>query len=169
MKSLNHKEISQAFNRFMAWFASLLLVTITCVYSYVKTSSNQLSRLSQQKEAFDQIFLRDAMLTDKVDSLYNYMSLLNTDRIRDDRQMQRLITKKKEEFTKLVTQQQKTQRYFVVYNRLFSHINEMLLMKDSLNKAMVEEGDLRDELKDCLRRAVEEHRQRKRSGGAGAF
>jgi len=151
----------------MAWFACLLLVTIACVYSYVKTSSNQLSRLSQQKDAFDQIFLRDAMLTEKVDSLYNYMSLLNTSRIRDDRQMQRLITKKKEEFTKLVTQQQKTQRYFVVYNRLFSHINEMLLLKDSLNKAMVEESDLRDELKDCLGRAVEEHRQSKR--GASAY
>lgn len=169
MKALNHKEINRAFNQFLAWFASLLLVTVACVYTYAKTSARQLDRLIEQKEAFDQIFLKDALLANKVDSLYTYMSLLNTSRIRDDRQMQRLITRRKEDLTKLVSQQQKTQPYFVVYNRLFSHINEMLLLKDSLHRAMVEEGDLRDELSDCLQRAVEAHRQRKRGGSTSAF
>lgn len=169
MKSSNYKEINRAFNRFLGWFASLLLVTVACVYSYVQTSTNQLSRLSQQKEALDRIFLTDALLADKVDSLYAYMSLLNTSRIQNDRQMQRLITKKKEEFTRLVNRQQKTQQYFVVYNRLFGHVDEMLLLKDSLNRAMTEENDRRDELKDCLQRAVEAHRQQRRGGGAGGF
>lgn len=164
MKSLNHKEISRAFNRFLTWFASLLLITITCVYSCVRTSARQSTQLIVQKEAFDRVFFTDAMLADKVDSLYAYMNFLNTSRIRDDRQMQRLITRKKEEFTKLVNQQQKTQQYFVVYNRLLGHVNEMLLLKDSLNKSMAEEADLKDELKDCLGRAVEAHRQRKRTG-----
>ena len=168
MKSLNHKEINQAFTRFLAWFASLLVAAVGCVYAYVQTSSQQLSQLSQQKETFDRVFLMDAELADKVDSVYAYMSLLNTDRIRDDRQMQRLITRKKEELTKLVNQQQKREQYFAVYTRLSGHINEMLLLKDSLNKAMVDEGDLRDQLTDCLRQAVDNHRQRNRRG-AGAF
>lgn len=163
MKSLNYKEINQAFNRFLVWFASLLLTTVACVFLYIKASSNQFNRLVQQKEDFDQIFYKDALLADKVDSLYTYMSLLNTSQIRDDHQMQRLITKKKEEYTKLVNQERKNRPYFLVYNRLFSHVNEMLLLKDSLNRAMLEESDMRSELKDCLQRAVNEHRQRKRT------
>ena len=162
MKSLNHKEISQAFNRFLTWFTSLLFVTIACVYSCVQTSSRQATQLVQQKEAFDRIFYTDAMLADKVDSLYTYMSLMNTNQQQDDQQLQRLVTRKKEEFTRLVSQQQKAQPYFVVYNRLFSHVNEMLLLKDTLNKSMSEEMDLREELKDCLRQAVEEHRLNRR-------
>ncbi|QMW03007.1 type VI secretion system TssO [Spirosoma foliorum] len=164
MKSLNHKEIKQAFNHFFTWFTSLLVVTILCVYSCVQTSLRQATQLIQQKEAFDRVIYTDAMLADKVDSLYTYMSLMNTNRNQDDQQLQRLVTRKKEEFTRLVSQQQKTQQYFVVYNRLFSHVNEMLLLKDSLNKSMVEEGDLRDELRGCLQQAVEENRQNKRRG-----
>lgn len=164
MKSLNHKEIKQAFNHFFTWFTSLLLVTILCVYSCVQTSTRQSTQLIQQKEAFDRVIYTDAMLADKVDSLYTYMSLMNTNRNQDDQQLQRLVTRKKEEFTRLVSQQQKTQKYFTVYNRLFSHVNEMLLLKDSLNKSMLEEGDLRDELRGCLQQAVEENRQNKRRG-----
>ena len=133
------------------------------MYSCVQTSSRQATQLIQQKDSFDQIFYTDAMLADKVDSLYTYMSLMNTNRLQDDQQLQRLVTRKKEEFTRLVSQQQKTQPYFVVYNRLFSHVNEMLLLKDTLNKSMSEEMDLREELKDCLQQAVEEHRLNRRS------
>jgi hypothetical protein len=161
MKSLNQQEIQQAFNRFLAWFAGLLLATVTCVYSYVHTSSHQLGELSRQKETFDEVFLMDATLADRVDSLYVYMGLLNTGRLQDDQQMQRLITRKKEALTKQVNQQQKSQQYFAVYNRLFSHVNEMLLQKDSLNKTTMEEQDLREQLTDCLRRAAEDNRQRR--------
>lgn len=175
MKSLNHKEINQAFTRFLTWFASLLLVITACVYTYFETGEHYLSLLSEQKNEFERAFSADAMLADKVDSLYAYMSLLNTNRIQDDRQMQRLITRKKEELAKLVNQQlnqssgkKDYQGYFAVYNRLSGHINEMLLLKDSLNRAMVDEGDLRQELTDCLRRSIEVDRQRKRRG-AGAF
>ena len=169
MKSLNHKEIRQAFNHFLTWFTSLLLVTIACVYSCVQTSSRQATQLIQQKEAFYRVIYTDAMLADKVDSLYTYMSLMNTNQNQDDQQLQRLVTRKKEEFTRLIAQQQKTQRYFVVYNRLFSHVNEMLLLKDSLNKSMMEEGDLRDELRGCLQQAVEKNRQVKRGRSARAY
>lgn len=164
MKSLNHKQINQASNQFMAWLFSLLIVITACVYCFMKASTNQFSRLVQQKEAFDQVFRNDALLSEKVDSLYAGMDLLNTGKIQSDRQMQRIITRQKEVATRMASQQQKNQPYFVVYNRLFGHINEMLLLKDSLSKAMVEESDLRDELNRCLKEAIEEHRQRNRSG-----
>jgi DNA polymerase III delta prime subunit len=162
MKSLNHKEISRAFNRFLVWFAGLLLLTTVCVYSCQRTSEQQAVQLIQQKEAFDRYFIVDATLADRVDSLYTYMNMLNTSQIRNDRQMQRLITKKKEEFIRQVNQEQKTQKYFTVYNRLLGHINEMLLVKDSLNRAILQESDMREDLRNCLNRAVEQNRQRKR-------
>ncbi len=162
MKSLNHKEISRAFNRFLVWFAGLLVLTTACVYSCQRTSEQQATQLIRQKEAFDRYYIIDATLSDRVDSLYTYMSMLNTSQIRNDRQMQRLITKKKEEFIRQVNQEQQTQKYFTVYNRLLGHINEMLLVKDSLNRAILQESDMREDLKNCLDRAVEQHRQRRR-------
>ncbi|QJW91630.1 hypothetical protein HNV11_20715 [Spirosoma taeanense] len=161
MKSLNHQEISQAFNRFLVWFIGLLIATSACVYSCQRTSERQAIQLIRQKEAVDHYLILDASLADKVDSLYAYMSILNTSQIQNDRQMQRLITKKKEEFIKKVSREQRTQKYFGVYNQLLSHINEMLLVKDSLNRAISQESDLREDLRNCLDRAVEQHRQRR--------
>ncbi len=150
MQVQNRKEINRAFGRFLAWFASLIILLLLCVYSFLRTGTYQVDRLSEQRQQFEEVFLMDAILAEKVDTLYADLSLLNTGRIANDRQMQRVITKEKEEMAKIVAQKQQLQGYFGVYGRLSGHVNEMLILKDSLSKAIADETTTRNDLTDCL-------------------
>ena len=150
MQAQNRKEINRAFGRFLAWFASLTILLMGCAYTFLQTGTYQIDRLTEQRQHFEEVFLMDAVLAEKVDSLYADMTLLNTARIINGRQMERVITKEKEEIAKIVAQKQQVQGYFGVYSRLSGHVNEMLILKDSLSKAIADETIARTELTDCL-------------------
>ncbi|TAE24136.1 MAG: hypothetical protein EAZ91_20980 [Cytophagales bacterium] len=150
MQVQNRKEINRAFGRFLGWFAALTGLLLACAYAFLQTGAYQVTRLTEQRQHFEEIFLLDAVLAEKVDTLYTNMVLLNTNRVLNERQLERVITKDKEEISKIVTQNQKMQGYFGVYGRLSGHINEMLVLKDSLNKAIADETIARTELTDCL-------------------
>ena len=150
MQAQNAKEINRAFGRFLAWFAGLTILLLGSVYAFLKTGTYQMHRLTEQRQHFEEVFLMDAVLAEKVDSLYADMILLNTSRITNGRQMERIITKEKEDIAEIVAQHQQLQGYFGVYSRLSGHVNEMLILKDSLSKAIADESTARAELTDCL-------------------
>lgn len=150
MQAQNRKEINRAFGQFLAWFVGLTILLLGCVYAFLKTGSYEVDRLTEQRQQFEEVFLMDAVLAEKVDSLYADMTLLNTARIANGRQLERVITKEKDEIAKIVAQKQQIQSYFGVYGRLSGHINEMLILKDSLSKAIADETTARTELTECL-------------------
>lgn len=151
MKPLNALEISRRVWIFAINFAFLLLVCILCVYTYFSIAEAEGVLLVQQANKYDQLAIRNESLSDRVDSIYVHMQLLNSDRVTNSLELQRLISNEKENLNKtMLGGVGDTSVNFVAYKNLSKKINNMLNVKDSIRLVSIDEEALRADLITCI-------------------
>ena len=151
MKPLNSREINKAFIVFMVYFAVLLGVCLLCVYTYFSTAESEGIILMKQVNKYDQVFAKHQQLADQTSSIYNHMQLLNSDRINNSLELQRLISNEKDKLNKMMQQAGSDQAAnFTVYDNLSKKLNTLLGIKDSIRLVGIDEDLLRSDLMACI-------------------
>ena len=162
MKALNNKAIRKEYFHFSGYFILTVMVTVSSLYFFMKTSSIEVKKILEKTEEYDRIYTRQLSLIQSVDSIYEYMSLLNSPKI-NDLLLQNVISKKKISLQDNLGSMD--ERDCMVYRKLVNDLNIFLRIKDSIRIVSIQESLVREDLLRC----VDENKQISRKLSAGGL
>lgn len=129
----------------------------------MKTSSIEVKKILEKTEEYDRIYTRQLSLIQSVDSIYEYMSLLNTSPKINDLLLQNVISKKKISLQDNLGSMD--ERDCMIYRKLVNDLNIFLRIKDSIRIVSIQESLVREDLLRC----VDENKQISRKLSAGGL
>lgn len=162
MKALNNKAIRKEYFHFSGYFILTVMVTVSSLYFFMKTSSIEVKKILEKTEEYDRIYTRQLSLIQSVDSIYEYMSLLNSPKI-NDLLLQNVISKKKISLQDNLGSMD--ERDCMIYRKLVNDLNIFLRIKDSIRIVSIQESLVREDLLRC----VDENKQISRKLSAGGL
>lgn len=163
MKALNNKTIRKEYFHFSGYFILTVMVTVGSLYFFMKTSSIEVKKILEKTEEYDRIYTRQLSLTQSVDSIYEYISLLNTSPKINDLLLQNVISKKKISLQENLSSMD--ERDCMIYKKLVDDLNIFLRIKDSIRIVSIQEDLIREDLLRC----VNENKQISRRLSAGGL
>ena len=78
MKPKNNTEVRKAYLRFSGYLTSCIVLAVTIFACFLKTSGTEVKRITEQTLEYDHVYARELALANSVDSVYQYMKLMNT-------------------------------------------------------------------------------------------
>ncbi|MCD7931098.1 MAG: type VI secretion system transmembrane protein TssQ [Tannerellaceae bacterium] len=122
-----------------------------------------MKRIEIKTGEYDHIYTYQTEIVEKVDSLYSYMTLLNSsDRI-NDIAVQGIISNRKMNLLEHLNRMY--ERDSRVYHRLVGQVNTFLSLKDSIRRLSVQEELLRNDLLRCVQDNRQTNRRLTLEGG----
>lgn len=97
---------------------------------------------------YDRIYARQIELANSVDSIYQYMKLMNTDPKINDILLQSLVSTRKMNVLKFT--QEFDNKDCQLYSRMLNSVNLFLSMKDSIRLSKIQEELVREDLNRCI-------------------
>jgi hypothetical protein len=161
MKAQNYKEILRGYWKFSGHLAACVLVGVLTYFSYTKTSTIEVQRIVDKTEEYDKIYVRQVELANRIDTLYQYTSLFNTNK--NDALLQNSVSRRKQEI--ISSMDDMSGRDVKLYQKLMSQVNSFLSIKDSIRTAKMEEDLVRSDLAKC----VEDNKQTTRKVTLGGI
>jgi hypothetical protein len=148
MKARNSKDVYKA----MLTFCYYLVASITlgvCIFScFMKTSSVEVYKILAKTQEYDFIQTQQVNMTESVDTLYFYSSLLNSDPKINNSLMYNVISGRKLQLANTVGSM--AEKDCRLYKKLAGQMNTFLSIKDSIRLAMTEEEMVRADLIRCI-------------------
>lgn len=161
MKAQNNKEINKGYLNFSLFLAACVAIGVTNYYCYLQTNKVEVNRIVEKTEEYDKIYVQQVELVSRIDSLYQYMLLFNTNK--NDAKLQNLVSKHKQEIVE--SMENMNGRDVKMYQKLMSQVNSFLSAKDSIRILKTEEDLIRIDLKKCM----EENKQASRKLTIGSI
>lgn len=162
MKPLNNNTVKKGYLRFSGFLIICVAVTVFCFYSYMKTASTEVKMIMTKTVEYDNIYSAELNMVVAVDSIYQYMSLMNSSPKINDLLLQSVVSNRKMQLQNRINPLD--ERDFVLYKKLAGNINVFLGVKDSIRLAEKEENVARDDLKRCVKENREISRKLKVGG-----
>lgn len=144
----NNKEVLQAIRTFSYYLICLVALAVIIFAGFMKTSSVEINRILDKTQEYDYIQMKQIALTESMDTLYFYTSLLNTDQKINTSLMFNVISERKNRF--LTQTDQMADKDSRIYKKLGVQLNTFLSVKDSIHIAKREEDLLRADLLRCI-------------------
>ncbi|MDR3266792.1 MAG: type VI secretion system transmembrane protein TssO [Tannerella sp.] len=161
MRPQNNKAIYRAYWQFSLYLSACVLVGAAIYFFYTNTSETEVERIVEKTEEYDRIYVRQTDLTDKIDTLFRYVTMFNTNK--NDVLLMNAVSKRKQEI--VANMEDMSSRDVRMYQKLVSEVNSFLSIKDSL-RITQEEGDMvKKELKQC----IDDNKQMKRKMTIGGI
>lgn len=148
MKPLNNKEVKKAFSLFAIHLFILLGISVLSVFFLFQTRKVQSHEIANQLDAYDAIQNKQLILNHKIDSILYDISLLNSNKIQNSIFLQNRIAYEKVQIEELM--QSADSSHFLLYRKMMSLVNPMLVCKDSINSLFTREDFLKKSLLDCM-------------------
>ncbi len=161
MRAQNHKEINRAYWKFSGFLAATVLVGVLTYFFYMRTSVIEVQRIVDKTEEYDQIYVLQTDLADRIDSLYQYTLLFNTGK--NDALLQNSVSRRKQEIIRSMEDMDGSD--VRLYQKLMSQVNTFLSIKDSIRTAKIDEELVRSDLLKC----VEDNKQTTRKVTLGGL
>ena len=161
MRAQNHKEIYRAYWKFSGFLAATVLVGVLTYFFYMRTSVIEVQRIVDKTEEYDQIYVLQTDLADRIDSLYQYTTLSNTGK--NDALLQNSVSRRKQEIIRSMEDMDGSD--VRLYQKLMSQVNTFLSIKDSIRTAKIDEELVRSDLLKC----VEDNKQTTRKVTLGGL
>lgn len=161
MRSLNHKEITYGYLKFSGYLAACILIGVLVYICYNLTSDVEVKRIVEKTEEYDKIYVRQTDLSTRIDTLYYYTTLFNTNL--NDAQLLHSVSRRKQEVISMMDGM--NSRDIRLYQKLISEINTFLAVKDSIRIAKTEESLIKTDLLKC----TEENKQLSRKLTLGSI
>ena len=165
MKAENYIEIRQAYLKFIGYLVATITLAVTIAYFFMKTSSVEVQNILGKVNDYDKVYTKQIGLTLSVDSIYQYISLLNTSPKINDLLLQDAISRKK--MFILDNLNSIDQKDCLIYKKVINEINIFLKVKDSIRIATMQEELVRNDLLRCV--DDNKHVTRKLSSGGLTF
>jgi hypothetical protein len=148
MKAQNYDHIRKAILSF-ALYLTLSVVMATCFFFlFMKTSSVEVSRILGKVSDYDRIQSMQLDLTEKMDTLYYYASMLDPESKINYKLMQNTISSRKIQFANVLSGM--SERDCRLYKKLAGQMNVILDTKDSIIVATSELNTVREDLIRCV-------------------
>lgn len=151
MRAKNHRAINKAYFKFSGYLIACVAVAVLIYYCTNQTEKIEVNRIVDKTEEYDKIYVRQIDLANRIDSLYYYTMMFNTNL--NDVYLLDAVSRRKQEILSLT--EDMSSRDVRLYQKLASEINNFLAVKDSIRLIRVEE----DLLKTDLRKCVEDNKQ----------
>lgn len=162
MKPLNNSAIRKAYFLFSCSLMGSVAIAVLSYYSFLRTESAEVNIILAKKVEYDRIYSSEQNLIASVDSVYQYLNLLNTSPKINDLILQRVISAKKQSIQSVMSGFSEAD--CTLYKKLMSGINAYLGVKDSIRVARKDEDMARDDLSRCVKENREISRKLKVGG-----
>lgn len=163
MKAKNNREVRKGYVRFTGFLVLIVSCTVFSLYGFMKTSSVEVGEILAKTKEYDQIYIRQLKLTESMDTVINYISLLNTSPKINDLLLQNVISRKK--MSLLENMSTMNEKDCKLYTKIMGDLNTLLSVKDSIRIISMEEDMVRSDLIRC----VDENKQISRKLSAGGL
>ena len=163
MKAKNNREVKKGYFRFTGFLILIVSCTVCSLYGFMKTSSVEVDKILAKTEEYDQTYIRQLKLTESMDSVISYLSLLNTSPAINDLLLQNVISGKK--ITLLENMGTMNEKDCILYMRIATDLNTLLSIKDSIRITAMQADMVRSDLMRC----VDENKQVSRKLSAGGL
>ena len=141
MKPKNNTEVRKAYLRFSGYLTSCIVLAVTIFACFLKTSGTEVKRITEQTLEYDHVYA-------SVDSVYQYMKLMNTSPKINDVLLQSVVSTRKMNLLKDI--QAMDARDCRLYSRLLGNINIFLGVKDSIRLLNIQEEMVKKDLMQCI-------------------
>ena len=95
MKPLNNNTVRKGYLRFSGFLIICVAVSVFCFYSYMKTASTEVKMIMAKTVEYDNIYSAELNMVVAVDSIYQYMSLMNSSPKINDLLLQSVVSNRK--------------------------------------------------------------------------
>lgn len=148
MKAINHNSVLKGYTLFSVCMLFTILLFITMSYCYVLTYINESSKIESRSDVFDHIFASQVNVVERVDSLYSYITLVNSDVRINNVAVQNTVSGKK--MSLLSDLEKMNDKDVLLYKRLINSVNKFLIVKDSIGIVSNMEDIVRQDLNRCI-------------------
>lgn len=146
MRAQNHKEIYRAYWQFSGYLAICVVIAVFSFYFYRQTSHIEVNKIVNKTEEYDKIYVKQMELISRIDSLYTYTTLFNTNL--NDASLLNSVTRRKQDIiSDMETMSNSDVR---LYRKLTTEFNTFLGIKDSIRLLNTEEELVRSDLMKCM-------------------
>lgn len=145
MRAQNYKEITHAYWKFSGYLIATVFVGVFIYFCYIRTSGVEVTRIVEKTGEYDEIYVQQIDLGNRIDSLLYYSTLFNTNK--NDAQLSNLVSRRKQEIVSMMDNM--NGRDIRLYQKLMSEVNVFLGVKDSIRSAKLEEGMIKADLLRC--------------------
>ena len=162
MKPLNNNTVRKGYLRFSGFLIICVAVSVFCFYSDMKTASTEVKMIMAKTVEYDNIYSAELNMVVAVDSIYQYMSLMNSSPKINDLLLQSVVSNRKMQLQNQINALD--EKDFLLYKKLAGNINVFLGVKDSIRLAEKEESIVREDLMRCVKENREISRKLKVGG-----
>ena len=145
MKPKNNTEVRKAYLRFAGYLTCCIILAVTIFACFLKTSGIEVKRITEQALEYDHIYAKELSLSNSVDSVYQYMKLMNTSPQINDMLLQSVVSTRKMNLLKYVQGMDCR-----LYRQLLGNINIFLGVKDSIRLLNIQEEMVKKDLMQCI-------------------
>lgn len=149
MKPKNNKDVRNGYLRFSFLLAACIAWSVLFFSCFLKTSTIEVKSIMAKTLDYDRIYTREIDLATGVDSVYQYMKLMNTSPRINDVLLQSIVSTRKMDLLK--STQNIDNADCVLYSNLLNQINTFLSIKDSIRIMKIQEDMVRQDLLQCIR------------------
>lgn len=149
MKPKNNKDVRNGYLRFSFLLAACIAWSVLFFSCFLKTSTIEVKSIMAKTLDYDRIYTKEIDLATGVDSVYQYMKLMNTSPRINDVLLQSIVSTRKMDLLKLT--QNIDNADCVLYSNLLNQINTFLSIKDSIRIMKIQEDMVRQDLLQCIR------------------
>lgn len=149
MKPKNNKDVRNGYLRFSFLLAACIAWSVLFFSCFLKTSTIEVKSIMTKTLDYDRIYTKEIDLATGVDSVYQYMKLMNTSPRINDGLLQSIVSTRKMDLLK--STQNIDNADCVLYSNLLNQINTFLSIKDSIRKMKIQEDMVRQDLLQCIR------------------
>lgn len=146
VKPQNNKDIWKAYRVFSLYLAGSVSIAVLIYSFYINTSIVEVDRILAKTEESDKIVVQQIELTQKIDSLYAYTAMFNTN-LNDGLLLNAVSKRKQDVLTDIEKLNAKDAK---LYHALMQEINIFLSVKDSIRLLRIEEDLVKTDLQKCM-------------------
>ena len=150
MKAQNYKEVRSSYLIFLAYFTSLLTVSVVCWSLSILTESAFIAKIQIKREEIITYRNQNTILDNRIDSINTLMSMLNTKMVTNEDALEKKILQLKNESLSEIEKFELDSRYnYNLYKKMLGDIDKILGAKKSLQQNKAEEEISKIKLQDC--------------------
>ena len=149
MKPKNNKDVRNGYLRFSFLLAACIAWSVLFFSCFLKTSTIEVKSIMAKTLDYDRIYTKEIDLATGVDSVYQYMKLMNTSPRINDVLLQSIVSTRKMDLLKSTHNIDNAD--CVLYSNLLNQINTFLSIKDSIRIMKIQEDMVRQDLLQCIR------------------
>lgn len=150
MKAQNYKEVRSSYLIFLAYFTTLLIISVLCWSLSILTESVFVSKIQIKREEINSYKNQTIILNNRIDSINTLMSMLNTEMVANEDALEKKILQLKNESINEIEKFELDSKYnYTLYKKILGDIDKILDAKKSLQQNKADEEISKAKLQDC--------------------